>query len=249
MMVNSEGSRSSVASSMPRAMRTISMASRLRSRAERVGVDRLVRQRQHVEERVEMADRGVDVDRLDRIAAPEMHGVERLPEPEEVLEVVPVAGPAAAVAVGDVGRATRPSRRRDGRRRSTRLRAGIARVQREALAAPGRSSTRPGRGRSARGRDLGRDVGARAPSGCARASSCSTSMPISSSTVSEASWIASSSSSETALRRRKRPPRLRLGRPRRGTGARPAPRGRGGAAAPAFRRTGPWRDPLFRRGP
>ena len=43
---------------------------------EAVGVDRLVRQRQHVEERVEMADRGVNVDRFDRIAAPEMDGIE-----------------------------------------------------------------------------------------------------------------------------------------------------------------------------
>ena len=46
----------------------------------------------------------MDVDRLDRIAAPEMDRVERLPEPDEILVVGVVAGPAAAVAVGAVGR-------------------------------------------------------------------------------------------------------------------------------------------------
>ena len=70
MMVNSDGSRSSVASSMPRAMRVISMRVQIALAPERIGVDRLVGQRQHVEQRVEMADRGVDVGRLDRIAAP-----------------------------------------------------------------------------------------------------------------------------------------------------------------------------------
>jgi hypothetical protein len=37
---------------------------------EAIGVDRLIRERQQIEYCVEMADRGVKVDRLDRIAAP-----------------------------------------------------------------------------------------------------------------------------------------------------------------------------------
>ena len=81
MMVKSDGSRSSVSLSMPRAMRAISMPSRIAPFSEAIGVDRLVRERQHVEERVEMAHGRVDVGRLNGIAAPDMHGIERLAEP------------------------------------------------------------------------------------------------------------------------------------------------------------------------
>ncbi len=70
---------------------------------EAVGVDRLVGQRQHVEQRVEMADRGGNVDRLDRIAADEMNRIETLPEANEVLIVAPVAGPPASRAVKRIG--------------------------------------------------------------------------------------------------------------------------------------------------
>ncbi len=52
-----------------------------------------------------MADRGVDVDRLDRIAAPDMDGVEHLAELDEVAVVGVVAAAPPAVAVGRVGRA------------------------------------------------------------------------------------------------------------------------------------------------
>ena len=72
---------------------------------EAVGVDRLVRQRQHVEERVEVADRGVNVDRLDRIAAPEMDRIEGLPKSEEVLVVAMIARPSSAGAIEGIGRA------------------------------------------------------------------------------------------------------------------------------------------------
>ena len=105
MTVNSEGSRSNVSSSMPRAMRAISMPVADALAPQAVGVDRLVRQREHVEQRVEMADRGVDVDRLDGIAAPDMDRIEALAEPQEILVVAPIAGPPAAVAVEGIGRA------------------------------------------------------------------------------------------------------------------------------------------------
>ena len=47
----------------------------------------------------------MEVDRLHRVARQEMDGVERLGQPQQVLVVGPVADPAAAVEVGDVGRA------------------------------------------------------------------------------------------------------------------------------------------------
>ena len=45
-------------------------------RAERVSVDRLITQSQHVIERVEMAHARMNIGRLNRIATPEMHGVQ-----------------------------------------------------------------------------------------------------------------------------------------------------------------------------
>ena len=73
--------------------------------AEAVGVERLVGEGHHVVDRVEVADRRVDVDRLDRVAGEEVDRVEHLEEPDEVLVVGPVADPPAAVEVGDVRRA------------------------------------------------------------------------------------------------------------------------------------------------
>ena len=72
---------------------------------EAVAVDRLVRKGQHVEEGVEMAHGRMDVDRLDRIAAPEVDRVERLPEADEVAVVGDRPGPPAAGAIEGVGRA------------------------------------------------------------------------------------------------------------------------------------------------
>ena len=65
-IVNTLGSLSSCSAVRPRAMRTISITSMIALPAERVHVACLVGQREHVEAGVEVADRGVDVDRLDR---------------------------------------------------------------------------------------------------------------------------------------------------------------------------------------
>ena len=72
---------------------------------ERVGVHDFVGQRQLVVDGVEMADGGVDVDRLDRIAAGEMDAVEILRELHEVAKALAVAGAPAAVEVHGVRRA------------------------------------------------------------------------------------------------------------------------------------------------
>ena len=72
--------------------------------AEAVGVHHLVGQRQLLVEAVEVADRGVDVDRLDRVAAGEVDAVEVLRQPDEVAEVLDVADAAAAVEVHGVRR-------------------------------------------------------------------------------------------------------------------------------------------------
>ena len=76
MMVKSEGSRSSCSGEMPRAIRAISMPSHDALLAQRIGVERLVGQHRHVAQRIEMADRGVEIDRLDRIARDEVDAVE-----------------------------------------------------------------------------------------------------------------------------------------------------------------------------
>ena len=74
-------------------------------------MDRLVHERQRVVRRVQVADRVVDVDRLDRVAGEEVDRVERLGQPQQVLVVGAVADPAAVVQVSDVGRAAdRPER-------------------------------------------------------------------------------------------------------------------------------------------
>ena len=100
--------------------------------AQAVGVDRLVRQGQHVEQGVEVADRGMDVDRLDRIAAPQMNGVERLSEPDEVPVVGMVAGAPAAFAVERIGGGGNGA---EGHVAVAdhEIAGGVARMQREAL--------------------------------------------------------------------------------------------------------------------
>ena len=53
---------------------------------------------------MEVADRGVHVDRLDRVAADEVDALEHLRQPAEVLVVGAVAGAPAAIEVARVGR-------------------------------------------------------------------------------------------------------------------------------------------------
>ena len=60
---------------------------------------------ERVEGGVEVAHGRVEVDRLHRVAGQEVDDVEVLAQAEQVLVVGPVADPAAAVHVGDVGRA------------------------------------------------------------------------------------------------------------------------------------------------
>ena len=65
----------------------------------------------------EVADRRVDVDRLDRVAGDEVDRVEHLREPQQVLVVGPVADPAAAVEVEHVRGAGDRAERDGGCRR------------------------------------------------------------------------------------------------------------------------------------
>ena len=93
MTVNSDGSRSSVCVVDP--ARDLDHLDRVEIAlpAEAISVDRLVRKRQHVEQGVEMAHRRVHVDRLDRIAAPEVDRVEGLSEADEIAVVGDRSGP------------------------------------------------------------------------------------------------------------------------------------------------------------
>src|SRR5271157_6156959 len=79
-----------------------------------------------------MADRGMDVDRLDRIAAPEVNHVEGLAESDEVAIILDGARPAAAGAIGGIGRA---GDRAEGDMPAAdrQIAGGIARVQSEFL--------------------------------------------------------------------------------------------------------------------
>ena len=196
MTVKIDGSRSSVASSTPRAIRTISSASRFRWRPSDVGVDRLVRERQQRRGSRAGGGRRVDVDRLDRIAGEEVDDVEHLEQADQVLVVGAVADPPAAIEVGDVGRAgDRPERDPVAADREVVRR--VRRVERELRRARSGSAPRPCRGRTGRAgvpastRRAGRRAGGRA------APASRKSMPISSSTRSDATWIDSSSSAET----------------------------------------------------
>ena len=71
--------------------------------AEAVAVQQLVREREHVERRLEVTDRVVQVDRLDGIPADEVDDVERLAEPQQFAERGPVARTPDAIEVDDVG--------------------------------------------------------------------------------------------------------------------------------------------------
>ena len=71
--------------------------------AQRVHVDHLVGERQQVERRLEMPDRAVDVDRFDGVPAGEVDRVQRLHQPQQVAEVVAVAGATTTVEIGHVG--------------------------------------------------------------------------------------------------------------------------------------------------
>ncbi len=73
--------------------------------AQRIGLERLVRQRDEIGQAVEMPDRGMNVHRLDRITAEQVDDVEHLPELEELPVVLVVPRPPAAVHVGAVRRA------------------------------------------------------------------------------------------------------------------------------------------------
>ena len=122
-------------------------------------MDRLVGQRQHVEQRVEMADRGGNVDRFDRIAGDEMNRIETLPKPDEVLIVAPVAGPPPSRAVERIGGA-RHGAEGDVPTANREMTCGIARVQPERLRREADMRLNQGRveANATRGRiDLGAD--------------------------------------------------------------------------------------------
>ncbi len=86
--------------------------------AERVDVDRLVGEREEVVGGLEVADRAVDVDRLDRVTGRQVDRVQGLREAEQVPEVVSIAGPAATVEVGDVRCAAHRTERQEVTARS-----------------------------------------------------------------------------------------------------------------------------------
>ena len=111
MTVKIDGSRSRVASSTPAGDAHHLDAVDVLLAAEAVAVDVLVGERQHVERGVEVTNRGVHVDRLDRVAGRRSGRVEHLAEPEQIVEVVAVAGPAHAVEIADVGGLATPCRR------------------------------------------------------------------------------------------------------------------------------------------
>ena len=73
-------------------------------RSKRIGVDHLVGQCQHIVMRVQMPDRSMDVDRLDRISGIEADAVIGLRQAQQILIVGAVADPASAVQIHDVRR-------------------------------------------------------------------------------------------------------------------------------------------------
>src|SRR5439155_26619705 len=73
--------------------------------AQRIGMEGLVGQYRHVAQSFEMADRGMDVDRLDRIARNEADAVEMLRKLQKIAVIGMVAGAPAIVEIGAVGRA------------------------------------------------------------------------------------------------------------------------------------------------
>src|SRR5208283_971131 len=98
--------------------------------AETVSVNRLVRQSQHVEQRVEMAHRRMHVDRLDRIAAPEVDGVKRVSESKKIAVVGDRPSPSSAGAIESVGGAGDRAER-DMRAADLEMARRVARVQDE----------------------------------------------------------------------------------------------------------------------
>ena len=116
--------------------------------AQRVGVGRLVGQRVDVAQRLEVADVGRDVDRLDRVAAGQVQDVEVLAELEEVLEVGAVARASAAFQVRAVGRA-RDRREHHVLAADLERARRIAGVHRERARAPWRRPRAPCRDRRA----------------------------------------------------------------------------------------------------
>ena len=73
--------------------------------AQAVAVDVLVGQRQHVEGGMDVAYRGMDVDRFDRVAGDEVDRVEHLSQLQEVIEPGPVTDVAHPIETDDVRRA------------------------------------------------------------------------------------------------------------------------------------------------
>ena len=71
----------------------------------------LVGEREHVERRLEVPHRPVQVDRLDGIAADEVDAVERLAQLEQVPERFPIARPAHTVESDDIRRAAHRAER------------------------------------------------------------------------------------------------------------------------------------------
>ena len=64
---------------------------------------------------LEVVDRGVDVDWLDRIAGEEVNRVEHLAQPDQVLKVGTVADPAATIEVTSLGETSNRSNVRRNR--------------------------------------------------------------------------------------------------------------------------------------
>ena len=55
--------------------------------------------RQHVEQRVEVTNRSVNVHGLDGIAAPDVNGVEAVAQLQEILKVAMISGPTPPFAI------------------------------------------------------------------------------------------------------------------------------------------------------
>src|SRR5271169_3394451 len=79
-----------------------------------------------------MSNRGVKVDRFDGIAAPDMNGIESLPEPQEILIVAMISWTSAAVTIERVRRAGHRTES-DVFIADDYVSLRVARVQREAL--------------------------------------------------------------------------------------------------------------------
>ena len=71
--------------------------------AERIKMERLVGQADRVGNAIQMPNGGVKVHGFDRIAERRMNDVEELTELQQLLEIFPVAGPATAVTIDDIG--------------------------------------------------------------------------------------------------------------------------------------------------